>query len=96
MNIEWTITELNRRTSDGFVYYGKWKVTASDGNFSAVSNGSCEFFGDVETPYENLTEERVLGWVWGKIDKRKIEKSIVAELNESKKVAIATGLPWKV
>lgn len=35
MNITWTIDNLDRRISDGFVTTAHWRATAVDGEFSA-------------------------------------------------------------
>lgn len=33
--ITWTISQLDRRTSDGFVTTAHWQATAVDGDYSA-------------------------------------------------------------
>jgi len=90
----WKIVQLNRNTADGFVTTAHWTVTATDGDFSAHAYGSCGFDGELTTPYEDLTEEQVLGWVWEQIDKAEIESNLAAQINAQKNPITATGVPW--
>jgi len=90
----WTVLNLDRKTEDGFVTTAHWNVTATDGDFSASAYGSVGFSGDLTTPYEDLTEEQVLGWVWEQIDKAEIESNLAAQINAQKNPVSATGVPW--
>ena len=90
----WKIVQLNRNTADGFVTTAHWTVTATDGDFSAHAYGSCGFDGELTTPYEDLTEEQVLGWVWQSIDKDAYEASLAAQIELQKNPVTATGVPW--
>ena len=90
----WKILQLDRKTEDGFVTTAHWNVTATDGDFSASAYGSVGFSGDLTTPYEDLTEEQVLGWVWEQIDKAEIESNLAAQINAQKNPVSATGVPW--
>ena len=94
MEITWNIAQLDRKTADGFVTTAHWTVTAADGDFSAYSYGSCGFNGELTTPYESLTKEQVLGWVWQKIDKAAYEASLAAQIEAKKNPVSATGVPW--
>jgi hypothetical protein len=90
----WTITQLDRKTEDGFVTTAHWTVTATDGDFSASAYGSVGFSGELTTPYDDLTEEQVLGWVWEQIDKAEIESNLAAQIEAQKNPVSATGVPW--
>jgi len=96
MNILWSITNLERRITDGFVMCAHWKCEAIDGSFS---ENICEMSywndGDVVIPFENLTEQQVLEWVWSSgIDKQDVEKKLAARVEPKKTPLSATGLPW--
>ena len=96
MNISWTITNLERRITDGFVTCAHWKCEVADG---AVSEGIAEMSywndGDVLIPYENLAEQQVLDWVCaGGIDKQDVEKKLLAKVEAKKIPILAIGLPW--
>ena len=90
----WKIVQRDRTTADGFVTTAHWTVTATDGDFSASAYGTCGFDGELTTPYESLTKEQVLGWVWQKIDKAAYEASLAAQIEAQKNPVSATGVPW--
>jgi hypothetical protein len=92
--MNWNIVELDRKTADGFVTTAHWTCTATDGDFSANAYGTVGFSGDLVTPYENLTQEQVLGWVWEQIDKTEIEANLTKQIEAQKNPVSATGLPW--
>lgn len=94
----WALPTLERHTADGFVYTAHWRCTATDGEFSASSYGTAGFSQDPEaesfTPYEDLTEEMVLGWLWASIDKDATEAALKAKIEADKNPTSATGVPW--
>lgn len=92
--IEWNITQLDRRTEDGFVTTAHWTCSAVDGDFSASVYGTCGFDGDLTTPYDNLTKEQVLGWVWEQISKEDTEASVLSQIEAQKNPVSASGVPW--
>ena len=98
MEIKWSIPTLERHTADGFVYTAHWRCTATDGEFSASSYGTAGFSQDPEAesfvPYEDLTEEMVLGWLFNSIDKDATEEALQAKIEADKHPTSATGVPW--
>jgi hypothetical protein len=60
----WTIANLERNTADGGVVVAHWRVTATDGDYSASLYGTAGFTPDPESPdfvpFESLTEADVL------------------------------------
>jgi hypothetical protein len=94
MEITWNISQLDRNLPGGFVYTAHWTVSATDGDFSASSYGSCGFDGELITPYEDLTKEQVLGWVWQTVNKEEIEATLAAHIEAQKNPVTATGVPW--
>jgi hypothetical protein len=94
MNITWNISQLDRKTADGFVTTAHWTVSATDGDYSAYSYGACGFDGELTTPYESLTKEQVLEWVWQTVDKDAYEASLAAQIEAQKNPVSATGVPW--
>ena len=93
--MNWNIVQLDRKTTDGFVTTAHWNCTATDGDFSANAYGSVGFSGDLVTPYENLTQEQVLGWVWEQIDKAEIEANLTKQIEAQKNPVSVTGVPWE-
>jgi hypothetical protein len=92
----WTITQLNRRTSDGFVTSAHWIVTATDENFMASTYNTCGWpDGETIIPYDELTQNIVLDWIWANgVDKDAIEASLANQIELQKNPVNATGLPW--
>jgi hypothetical protein len=92
--INWSIQQLDRKTADGFVTTAHWRCDAVDGEFSASVYGTAGFTGDLTIPYAELTQEQVLGWVWGSLDKAEIEANALAQIELQKNPVTATGTPW--
>jgi hypothetical protein len=94
----WSIPTLERKTADGFVYTAHYRVVATDGEFSATSYGTAGFTQDPEAesfvPYEDLTEEMVLGWLFNSIDKDATEDALAAKIEADKNPTTAAGVPW--
>jgi len=95
----WTISTLERELSDGGVIVAHWICRASDGDFSASSYGTAGFIQDPEaddfTPYEDLTEEQVLEWVWESVDKDATEAALAQKIEDQKHPTTAAGVPWE-
>ena len=95
MQITWTISELDRRTSDGFVTTAHWRATAVDGDYSASVYATCGWEdGQPTVPYADLTEQEVLGWVWESVDKAATEAALTAQIAAQKNPTSAAGVPW--
>jgi hypothetical protein len=94
MTITWTVSQLDRNTSDGFVTTAHWQCTGVDGDYSASVYASCGFDGELSVPYESLTEETVLGWVWEQVDKEATEAAVLAQIEAQKNPVTAAGVPW--
>lgn len=94
--ITWNISQLDRQTSDGFVYCAHWQATATDGDYSASIVNTCSWSDGAPTvPYDSLTQETVLGWIWANgVDKDAVEEALEAQIAEQKAPKIARGLPW--
>jgi hypothetical protein len=101
MNIVWKINNLERQTSDGLVTVVHWGAYATEASndpekpYSAgVYNTQTLERGDSFVNYDTLTEETVLGWLWGKIDKEAVESALTAQIDAQKAPVTANGLPW--
>jgi hypothetical protein len=96
MTVTWTITNLDRRTSDGFVTTAHWTASAVDGDFSASIYSTVGWTeGTPTVPYNSLTQNAVLAWVWASgVDKAATEAALAAQINAQKNPTAATGLPW--
>ena len=94
MNIQWKISQLDRKTADGFVTTAHWTCSGQDDEFSASVYSTCSFEGELTVPYEQLTEATVLSWVWQSVDKEATEKAVADQIEAQKNPVKAFGLPW--
>lgn len=93
--ITWSISQLDRRTSDGFVTTAHWQANAVDGDHSASVYATCSWSeGQPTVPYANLTEQQVLAWVWESVDKAATEAALEQKIAEQKNPVSASGTPW--
>jgi len=103
----WKVANLERNVADGKVYTVHYTVNAlsdqvdpnseSGGFYSAGAYGSLGFDGEVTTPYGDLTEEIVIGWVKEQLGAEKvteIEAALQAQLDEQAAPTKASGVPW--
>jgi hypothetical protein len=95
MTTTWSIVNLDRNTSDGFVTTAHWTCTAVDGEHSASAYATVSWAeGTPAIPYANLTEATVLAWVWESVDKEATEASLAAQIDLLKNPIKASGTPW--
>ena len=96
MTTTWTISQLDRKTADGFVTTAHWQATAVDGEHTASIYSTCSWADGTPTiAYADLTQETVLGWVWANgVDKQATEDALAAQIALQKAPVTAQGLPW--
>jgi hypothetical protein len=96
MTTQWTISTLERETSNGFVTTAHWQATAVDGDYTASTYATCSWADGTPTiPYADLTQETVLGWVWANgVDKQATEDALAANIALQKNPVTSTGVPW--
>ena len=92
----WTISQLDRNTSNGFVTTAHWQATAVDGEHTASIYSTASWAdGTVNTPYADLTQATVLGWVWANgVDKQATEDALAAQIALQKNPVQLSGTPW--
>lgn len=93
----WKIVSLERKSADGFVTTAHWTCSDVDGEASGSTYGSIGFDGELVTPYEDLTEEVVIGWVKAAMGEETVaahEAAVAAQVAEAKEPAVAVGTPW--
>jgi len=102
MAVTWTISTLERNTTDDGVIVAHWRASDSEvvgeDTHSGSSYGTCSFTPDSTaegyTAYADITEAQAIGWVQDDVDTDAIEASIAAQIADSKAPAITTGTPW--
>ena len=100
MTTTWKITQCDRLTADGFITTAHWTASATDGEYTAQPiYSTCSFTkpeGNVDlTPYDDITEQDVLGWCWSNgVDKEATEAALAAQIELQKNPVVAAGVPW--
>ena len=105
MAVTYTISTLERNSTDDGVIVAHWRATDSevvgDDTHTGSSYGTCGFTPDVDaegfTAYEDITEAQAIGWVkdsMGEEGVAALEASIAAQIEQSKAPAVVVGTPW--
>lgn len=90
---------MERLTSDGFVVTVHYNVSASEDANNVSTYGTTSYTqteGASYIPYENLTQEVVVGWVQEALGKDVVEASLQSQLDALKAPVQQSGLPWAV
>lgn len=103
MEIKWTISNLDcypeHAGQTNVVSTAHWRCTGTDGDFSGSVYSTCSFQvpeGVELTPFDKLTEEQVLGWIWSSgVDKEATEAAVQSQIDAAKNPPIVQPpLPW--
>ena len=106
--IEWRVDVLDcyptKDSKTDVVMTVHWRCNGSEDKdsktYNATSYGAVNVIyedGDPFTPFEDLTKDQVLGWIWAenKIDKDMVEASIQTKIdNKINPPIIQPELPW--
>ena len=95
----WAISNLERETADARVIVAHYTISAKSGDnaYSSGAYGSLGFDGEINTPFSELTEQQVIGWVQDALGSEKvseIEAALQAQLDEQRSPSKAAGVPW--
>jgi hypothetical protein len=96
-NYTWTIVDMDRLTSDNFVVTVHYNVSATDGTYSASTYGTITYQeqpGETFVPYDQLTEEIVVGWVKESLGEATVEASLQSQIDAQINPVQQSGLPW--
>jgi hypothetical protein len=96
MEIVWQVSQTERRISDNYVFVVHWSCSAQDGEFSGRVYSTCSWpDGQPVIPYQDLTQDEVLNWIWTSgVDKDATEAAVAAQIEAQKHPVTATGVPW--
>jgi hypothetical protein len=100
--LSWIIERLLVKPTEGsltdVVITADWRCNGSQESFSGTCYGSTSFAppSGSFTPYEDLTQEQVLGWCFSNgVDQTAIEANVTAQIeNQINPPIIAPPLPW--
>jgi len=93
----WVINQMERLTSDGFVVTTHYSVYANDGDYNSSTYGTTSFTqeaGESYIPYEDLTQQQVIGWVQNALGKDVVEASLQSQIEAQKNPTTKVGVPW--
>jgi hypothetical protein len=94
--IQWNITDLQRKISDGFVFAAFYEVAATAGphRVSILRSASFERAPGDLIPYESLTPEIIIRWCKNHADVSALEAQVQTELDTLLAAETVSGLPW--
>jgi hypothetical protein len=93
----WTIPQMDRLTSDGFVVTVHYRVNATDDIYTASTYGTVSYTqqpAEQYTPYDQLTEDQVVGWIQTSLGKDTVESSLQGQIDLQKHPVQEAGVPW--
>ena len=102
MTILWLIERLLVKPTEGtnidVVITADWRCNGTDETYSGTCYGSCSFQppSGSFTPYEDLTQDQVLGWCYENgVDKTAIEANVSLQIeNQINPPVVTLPLPW--
>ena len=101
--ITWNISVLNciPQTAEGadYVICCHWQCNGVDGDYNGSVYSTCSFpvvQGENFTPYNQLTQDQVLGWIWANgVDKDATEAAVEGQIqNQKNPPLVSPKLPW--
>jgi hypothetical protein len=102
ITLSWIIERLLVKPTEGtltdVVITADWRCNGTQDQYSGTCYGSCSFAppsGEF-TPYDQLTQDQVLGWCFANgVDKTAIEANVTQQINDQiNPPIIAPPLPW--
>lgn len=99
--IKWGISQVKRTQTAKVVVTVEWFCEAKDGRFHEVRYGEVQLDDKDPNapdfiPFEQITQQQIMDWVFEKIDKAGIEAKLTATIDEQKAPALVSELPWHV
>ena len=99
----WEISQLNcypqAEGQTDVVFTVHWRLTGTDGTYSGTVYSTCGVTyeaGTPFTPFANLTQDQVLGWIWASgVDKDSAEAAVQTQIdNQANPPVVSPQLPW--
>ena len=96
INYNWNVVQMDRQVADGFVTTVHFNVSAVDSEFTASTYGTVGFTKEEMdyVPFEQLTQEQVIGWVQDSLGKDTVEEALATQIESKKNPVSESGLPW--
>ena len=99
----WTVTQLDcypqYDNQTDVVFTVHWTCSGTDGTYNGSVYSTCSVTyvaGTPYTPYDQLTQNQVLGWIWANgVDKDSAEAAVQTQIDNAKNPPVITpALPW--
>jgi hypothetical protein len=98
----WSVTAMDcyavEQGNADVVFNVHWTCAGVQDTYSASVYNTCQvpYAGGQFTPYEDLTQEEVLGWIWANgVDKDVTEEAVQSMINNQINPPVVTPpLPW--
>ena len=103
MGVVWKVEKCESVAETGYINKVYWKAQLRDGDYLATEYGARMFDeGSPKLPYDQVTEQDILEWVWADESvatpsisiKEQIETALIERIEEAKQPKINVGLPW--
>jgi hypothetical protein len=102
ISLSWIIERLLVKPTEGtltdVVITADWRCNGSQDQYTGTCYGSTSFFPPTEnfTPYDQLTQDQVLGWCFASgVNQTAIEANVTQQINDQiNPPIIAPPLPW--
>ena len=100
--ITWSITAMDCSTTEqnpDTVIVCHWTCSGTDGTYSSSVYSTCAVpapSGGSFTPYNQLTQSQVLGWIWANgVDQTATEAAVAQQITNLQNPPVVTpALPW--
>lgn len=99
----WTVSQIDcYPQADGYTdvaFNVHWQCSATDGTYTSQVYSTCGVTyvaGEPFTPYADLTQDQVLGWIWASgVDKDATQAALDGMIaNQVNPPVVAPPLPW--
>jgi hypothetical protein len=103
-NFTWAVTQLDcypqHDNQTDVVFTVHWTCSGTDGTYNGSVYSTCSVAyvaGTPYTPYDQLTQDQVLGWIWaGGVDKDSSQAAVQTQIdNQANPPVVSPALPWK-
>lgn len=101
--ITWTVTQMDCYPQVGsetdVVFTVHWTCAGTDGTYNASVYSTCAVPAPAPadfTPYDQLTQDQVLGWIWANgVDQAATEAAVEQQIqNQINPPVVTPPLPW--
>jgi hypothetical protein len=101
--ITWAVTQMDCYPQDDgntdVVFIVHWTCSGTNGTYKGSAYSTCSVTytaGSPFTPYANLTQNQVLGWIWANgVDKTATEADVEQQIqNQINPPIVTPPLPW--